>query len=316
MPDILNPAAVIKFLNKIGLAEPSLLAVRLVRHKPLKRCLVEYDVLLRGQGEVSQAVTLVGKVRAKGLDWKTYKLCAELWKRGFSGDSRDGISVPEPLGVIPELNMWLYRKVEGEPSGKVLASKLGTALARRIAQAAHKIHTCAVPAQRRHSIREELEILHKRLSEVCDMHPKWQSRIKRLVKGCDRLGETMAGIKLVGIHRDFYPAQVLVNRKRIYIIDWDLYSLGDPALDIGNFLGHIKEESLRLRGNADSLIEVEEALEDEFLKLTDKSLHKRIRAYTFFTLARHIYISITFPERRPFTEGIIGLCEKYIKEDY
>src|SRR2546426_9353652 len=38
---------------------------------------------------------------------------------------------------------------------------------------------------------------------------------------------------------------VIVNGERLFLLDFDLYCEGDPALDIGNFLGHITEQSLR-----------------------------------------------------------------------
>ena len=34
------------------------------------------------------------------------------------------------------------------------------------------------------------------------------------------------------IHRDFYPDQVLVDGARVYLLDLDLYSLGEPPLDV------------------------------------------------------------------------------------
>src|SRR5688572_12278256 len=75
-------------------------AIRAVRYKPQRRCLIEYDV---------DDITLVGKVRAKGLDEPTYRLQEVLWKNGFGSQNKDGISVPEPIKMVPEFQMWLQR---------------------------------------------------------------------------------------------------------------------------------------------------------------------------------------------------------------
>jgi aminoglycoside phosphotransferase (APT) family kinase protein len=115
---------------------------------------------------------------------------------------------------------------------------------------------------------------------------------------------------LCGIHRDFYSDQVIVDGPRLYLIDFDLYCLGDPALDIGNFLGHITEQSLRTLGDAGALAEVERALEERFIELSGEAVRPAVRGYAVLTLARHIYLSTRFPERRPWTERLLELCEE------
>jgi hypothetical protein len=84
-------------------------AIRVVRHKPGRRCLIEYDIERRG----AEAITLIGKVRARGPDHSTYHLIESLWNAGFGADSPDGIGVPEPIGIIPEFQMWLQYKAPG-----------------------------------------------------------------------------------------------------------------------------------------------------------------------------------------------------------
>jgi thiamine kinase-like enzyme len=115
--------------------------------------------------------------------------------------------------------------------------------------------------------------------------------------------------KFCGIHRDFYPAQVIVRKGQLYLIDFDLYCQGDPALDVGNFIGHVTEESLRTCGQASALQDREEAMEKRFIELCGEAIRPSVRAYTTLTLARHIYLSTQFPERSAFTESLLELCE-------
>jgi thiamine kinase-like enzyme len=67
------------------------------------------------------------------------------------------------------------------------------------------------------------------------------------------------------IHRDFYPDQILVDRDRLWLVDLDLCCQGDPALDIGNFIAHITEQSLRQTGDP-SAMEQEAALREAFIQ--------------------------------------------------
>ncbi|MGH2713875.1 MAG: phosphotransferase, partial [Thermoleophilaceae bacterium] len=46
-------------------------------------------------------------------------------------------------------------------------------------------------------------------------------------------------------HRDFYPQHVLVDRGRIGFLDLDDAAASEPALDLANFLAHLRLERLR-----------------------------------------------------------------------
>jgi aminoglycoside phosphotransferase (APT) family kinase protein len=127
------------------------------------------------------------------------------------------------------------------------------------------------------------------------------------------LGATAPVVKACGIHRDFYSAQVIVDGSRLWLIDFDLYCLGDPGLDVGNFLGHVTEQALRERGNANALVHVEHALEERFVELSGEGVRASVRAYTTLTLARHIYLSTRFPERLRLTEQLMELCEARVR---
>lgn len=288
-------------------------AIRVTRYKPGRRCLIEYDLEVEQPSAAPEAIPLVGKVRALGQAELSYHLSRSLWNAGFGVESRDGISVPEPIGVVPEFHMWLQRKVPGTAATHLLAAENGVALARRIAEAAHKLHQTGIPSHSCHTMADELRILHERLPIVAQMKPQWEKRLQRLLDACDRLGGVIPEPKLRGIHRDFYSDQVIVDAQRLYLLDFDLYCAGDPGLDIGNFVGHLTEQSLRTLGAPDMLAAQQEALEGRFVELSGETARVAVRAYAILTLVRHIYLSTQFPERRQFTETLLELCEQRLR---
>lgn len=285
-------------------------AIRVRRHKPGRRCLLEYDVLVERPGGPPEALTLIAKSRVKGANVATHGLMAVLRRAGFGDDSLDGVLVPEPLGVAPHLRMWLQRKVAGTPSIQLLEGLDGPALARRIADAIRKLHVAHVPTQRRHAMSDELRILRDRLTMLAAARPGWGPRLEGLLEGCERVGASVAEPAPRGIHRDFYHDHVLVDGPRLYLLDFDLYCLGDPALDVGNFLGHLTVHSLTTTGAPGALAGVERAMEDRYAALAGEECRDAVRAYRFLTLARHIELSTRFPERRPFTAALLELCER------
>ncbi len=291
-----------------------LCAIRITRWKPERRCLIEYDVEVEAPGASVQSLTLIGKVRAKGLDKTTYAVQTSLWRGAFGVRCEDDICVPEPVGTILEFHMWLQAKEPGVAATELLLKPDGAALARRIAEAACKLHQANVSASRRHTMADELRILHERLALVAQAKPAWDERLRRLLAACDRLGATVPEPAPRGIHRDFYPAQVIVNGPRLCLVDFDLYCQGDPALDIGNFLGHLTEQSLRTFHDAGALADRENALAERFVELAGEATRAAVRAYATLTLARHIHISTLFPERRPFTSRLLELCEERLAD--
>lgn len=291
-------------------SQARLCSIRVTRYKPGRRCLIEYVLEVERPDIPPEAITLIGKVQAKGLDKSSYHLLQSLWNAGFGVDSEDGISVPEPIGIIPEYQMWLQRRVPGTIATRLLVELDGIALAKRIAQAIHKLHQAGIPSHRRHTMTDELRILHERLSIVAQRKPQWTKRLERLLDACDSLGAATPEPTLRGIHRDFYADQVIVNGLHLYLTDFDLYCEGDPNLDIGNFLGHITEQSLRTLGDPEALADVKQVMEERFVELSSEATHVAVRAYATLTLVRHIYLSTQFPERCPFTGSLLELCEE------
>jgi hypothetical protein len=289
--------------------------VNSTRYKPNRRCLVEYEVEVKKDwNNPHNIITLLGKARSKGPDFTTYNLVRDLWSSGFDSDSTDFISVPQPIGIIPELNMWFQKKIPGIPAIDLLVRSNHNSLhlAGRIAEAIDKVHRTDNPNNHReHTIFDELKILDERVTKVAEEKPFWKNRIERLLDGCHDLARHIPNPEMASIHRDFYHDQVIVDdHHRLYITDFDNYCKGDPALDIGNFKAHLEEYALRKNEDVSSLSGVEEAFVERFLELSGKSKRFSVEAYTTFTLARHIWISTQFPNRRHLTEALISLCER------
>src|SRR5262249_43685186 len=153
-----------------------------------------------GSEKAAERMTLIGKVRVRRFGNEGYRLLDRFWNAGFDSESADGISVPEPIGVVPRFQMWFQRKVPGETATRLLAGSDGVELARRIAVAIHKLHEANIPAERRHSMADELRILHECLAKVAALKPDCNNRLARLLAACDRLGAGVPEPRPCGIH--------------------------------------------------------------------------------------------------------------------
>ena len=285
-------------------------SARVVRCKPGRRCLIKYELTIERPGGKPEEIELLGKVRVPKVDKLSYRVQRELWESSFASNAEDGISVPEPLGIIPELQMWVQRHVAGVHPVPLPVSSAGEDLIIRIAEVAQKLYRTAPIPTRQHGISDELRILQHRLGMVAAARPKLAERLERVFRGCERLCASVASPRTCGIHRDFYPDQILVDGDRLYLLDFDLFCAGDPGLDIGNFIGHLIEDSLRRYGNPNALATQQQVMEECFARLYGKSVLSAIHVYTTLTLARHIHISTQFSSRKPFTDALLELSEE------
>lgn len=294
-------------------------SIRTIRHKPGRRCLIEYRIDLAddtAEGRLPETMAVIGKARAKGADESTSRLAAALAAGGFGTDSPDGVSVPQPLGVLPELHMWFQRKAPGVPATSLIPGPGGVDLVVRIAAALHKLHRAGVSARRRHSMADELRVLRDRLTGLAEAEPRWAGRIGDLLAVCEAVAAALPPPVETGIHRDFYPDQVLVDESdggRLYLLDLDLYCQGDPALDAGNFIAHLTEQALRTLGDPLALADHERAMEERFVALTGEAARPAVRAYAALTLARHVRISHQIRGRRAFVEPVMALAEERLE---
>lgn len=283
--------------------------IEVLRHKPGKRCVIRYDVFTEPPGDPERAFAILGKIRAKRAPNTAFNQQQAFWDAGFASESADGISVPEPVGIIDELLMWFQRKCPGKTATLLITPEASDDLPKRVAEAAVKIHRANVPTEKSHSLGDELRILQDCFAAVQKLRPQWSDRLKKLLEKM-AAAAALGDRPIVGIHRDFYSDQILFDGERVFVLDLDLYCMGDPALDVGNFVGHLTEQSMRLHNRIDALQSAEHALRDRFLQLAGSSHARAVEVYTDLTLARHIYLSTQFPERAHLTEPLLELCEE------
>ena len=315
-PDALEGASVARHLASLPMWRTTealhVSAIRVVRHKPGRRCLIEYDVEVRSAHGDPERLTIIGKVNRKRADRHTLELTRAFRARGFDACGPGAISVPEPIGVLPDWKMWLQRKVTGTSADLLLGECDPEVLGRRAAEVVHALQGAKVTPRRSHTADDELGILRDRLSHVAVKRPLWRSRLDALVDRCGALLAALPSVESCGVHRDFHPGQLMMDGDGVHLLDLDLYAAGDPALDVGNFLAHIAEYSLRAFGDPRRLATCEAAMVHRFLELTPTLDRRRLDVYRLVSLTRHVHLSTRFPDRKAFTPRILQYCEEHL----
>lgn len=281
----------------------------LIRSKLGKRALIEYQVNTENQPN------MIGKVRTKGFDRKSWKTQNTLYSSEFNPKASDNVQVPKPLFKLPEQSMWIQEKVPGTTIFEPFCNSANKALSHQLAFALYKLHNSTLNLEKTHTLEKELSILERNLLEVAERNPQWQTRIKRILAWCRTVSETLSDSIQKPIHRDFYHDQVLVHKHTLYLLDFDLCCMGNPYLDLGNFIAHIQEQCLRFYNDADYAERTIECFTSRYLLLSGNSnkVHD-IDVYRVLSLARHIAISQRIPSRKKYTLDIISLVEQELRK--
>lgn len=285
-------------LPSLRLAPPEL-----IRHKSARRALVRY----RFEGEKTKV--LLGKIRAKGPDRRTPQVHRALRAAGLDGLADHGVGVPRALGRVDTLHMWLQEEVSGDPLAQYLdpARSPETKVLARIGGALAHLH--AVPAVVDHnwSFVDEAAVLRRAIEKAARNMPEEGNALCKIVVASEAQLEKLSNAPVCGIHRDFYFDQVLVDSHRTWILDLDLYAIGDPAIDIGNFLAHLDEFALRRFGDRNALAAQAAAFLAGYAEVMPLPTAHRIATLRSVSLARHIHISTLFKDRRHITHDLISI---------
>ncbi len=312
IPDWLRPALGVenvqaRLTNIVTGDFEGLTEAKVLRFVPGRRCVLQFKM----QNTDGTCTTVIGKVRAKGLDVRAINALNAI-QRVWNDErcERDPVFA-EVLGAVPDWNIWFQSSLGGQPADRLLTPDSNSHLARRIGIALGRMHAKRIQIDRVHTLRDEIEILEKGLA-LRHKRPHWESDLRRLYGACRELIASLSPHPVTGIHRDFYPAQVLCTEHQIAFVDCDLLAMGHPAIDVANFVAHLRETALRVYDDPAATKQHEtgfvEGYRSEFP--LDENAFRVLR---LTSLARHIHICHRIDERKPFRKPMLDYCLEQLK---
>ena len=269
----------------------------LVAYKQGNRGLIRYDL---SGGSGSDEVVLGKLFPDPGRAARVAEIMRWLWEDVFSGS--DSLTVPQPLGCVPELAMLLFKPLPGRSLDLALAEGGGAkSLIQDCARWLAALHGSSTALDRHFDLAVEAVNLEAWAALIAHRYPDFAPASQDLFRG---LRDRSMGLRLdtnAPIHKDFHYQHVFVNGT-LGVIDFDEIRWGDQNCDIAHFCAHLNLLSCRARGGEEF-----EGLENLFLssyaEYSGWSRDERFDfffAYTCLKIAKQL---VTTRGIRPRPEG-------------
>ena len=260
-----------------------------LKDKPGRRCTIRYDAP-RSDGSTLAVIGKFYAQRRKAAE--AYRL-AEKLRRALGEDER---CLPEPLLAAPELGLFLQEAVDGLQLEAVPEQDRTRSFALAARWLARLHGAAPIPRLGLKPLQHELQKAEGWAEEVASFLPAPALRVLRSTQErIHALTAEMSPPQPAMIHRDFYYANVLWDGRRIWVLDLDQLSIGDPAMDVGHFLAHIEKLSYFTTGRFDSLALWAERFLEPYLRESALELHPRS---SFFKAYTHLKLAATETQRR------------------
>jgi aminoglycoside phosphotransferase (APT) family kinase protein len=281
---------------------PLVATPELVRLKPGRRALISYDVVDANGAECRY----LGKLRFSRPDRKTPARHARLRRAGL--DERSDTAVPRAIVPDDLMPIWLMEQVPGRRLADLMSPECGLVPFRQTGQALARLHGSGVWTEAVWSYADEIAVLDKALAKASEGCPALASRLAELRADANLLATRLAPVPNVLLHRDFYFDQLLIDGERVWLLDLDCAALGDPAVDLGNFLAHLIEYGMRRFGDGRALQRHMDSFIDGYAKVREPGDSDRIEILTLISLCRHVNICRDFPDRAHLQGALLEFC--------
>jgi hypothetical protein len=223
--------------------------VELVQYARRGRCVLRYHLDGRAAGDGHAARQVVyGKLHADGQGEQAAAVASGLRQHFHAAGVR--VTVPRTLDYRPDLRLALLEAVPGTPqvvplvrerlAGRAGADPALTAVVAECARIAAAVHGSGLQLGTPRTLNDEIGAVRRDLAPIERAAPLLGPRLAAVLAEAETLGAGAGALPAGFAHGDLTPAQVLSDRGRFSLIDFDAACQAEPPLDLGQFLAYLR----------------------------------------------------------------------------
>jgi aminoglycoside phosphotransferase (APT) family kinase protein len=275
-------------------AGATVIKVRVVRYRPGFTCVLRYKL----ESADGKPFDVMGKLYAKPED-------AASMRRKLTSLNRQGadvgLTIPRPLETADTEQLVLMECVPGENMNRTLGTTASAAEARPLIDLAARslaaFHRFDLEGAAQRTLTRYFRRLGQRLGRIQRVAPDLAARAHEVLDGVD-FDELTSGASAPTLtHGDFKPNQFLVADGRAALVDLDRAGIGDPVVDVANFMAVLRKKAT-VDGMAHFVPLEERFLEQYLAARPDGAVASRARRFEGVALVRMVLAKF---ERSPRT---------------
>lgn len=292
---------------------PFVKEINIISYKPEHRCQIEY-LITTGTKPKSKA-KLFGKLYRSIEDCQAAYDATSYFSRLMAESDQSVIKdYPEPF-IIPELNAVFLREIDGISFNTILSDDPHESIVENIAVSLKNLHSGKFTPLRIHSWEHEIKVMKKWTAAANHLYPFPFSSINRLMNSILEKGKSVNTKSHSLVHCDFYDKQIIVNGNAIAFLDFDSFSIGDPAIDIGNFLAHLALRGIQKTGNPKHYNRIKKCFLAAYTNNNNEvDLFKRIELYLLSSLLRLSCVYMLRSKGKVLIYSILKETEKILQK--
>jgi streptomycin 6-kinase len=259
-------------------------------HKIGQRCTIRYTLTVPGEsGQPRELARVIGKLYARQeLASRYYRRTEDLRNGPFKGS--EPLGSPAPIALLQDLGLVLQEYIDAVDLRRALFAEDGTRCLSLAGRWLARLHAAQpLTGLKTTALRQVVEKADQWCAYIAPcLRPAEVERLHRAQEGVHRLADATRLDEPVMIHKDFYYGNILWDGRRVWVLDFDELSIGDPALDVGHFLAHLETLAYRVAGREDVFAQATARFLGSYKERTSRDFESRLpfyKAYTFLKLA-------------------------------
>ena len=217
---------------------------------------------------------------------------------------RDRLTVPQPLGCVPELAMLVFRPLPGRLLDAAVAAGNDESSIELCARWLATLHGSSMALDRHFDLAVEAVNLEAWTALVTHRRPEFASEAQALFKALSARAKDLRLDSNAPVHKDFHYQHVFVNGA-LGVIDFDEMRWGDRNFDIAHFCAHLGLLSWRAPEGTHAEV-LEERFRAAYAQWSDWTRDERFDffyAYTCLKIAKQL-ATTRGPRPRPDGEEL------------
>jgi Ser/Thr protein kinase RdoA (MazF antagonist) len=206
--------------------------IDIVRYRSQRTCVLRYATTDR---------QLIAKVYPPGGEAR------EVYQKlSVLTDPSAPLTVPAPVALVDDWDLLIMQQAPGRSLKTLIRPPVDAAAAEGMRVAARGLahfHSIRLPTERHRTFDQQHELLSRR---VARLHAGTSDvdRLRDLLHQIEAAFSHLPSAQPGLIHGDFKPSQVFINGPRAIMVDLDRACIGDPAIDLGAFVGVLHKKGL------------------------------------------------------------------------